>query len=147
MAKVVEVEETRFVDPDSFEAQVSEYAKVKASIDIMETRSKELREKLMERLDLGGMEDDKGNILLDVPGAAGGIARIEKQRRATRKLNEGAAEMIIEAAGLEDSLYEMKRVINEDALMAAFYEGTITEEQLDEMFPVSVTWALRTVKK
>jgi hypothetical protein len=31
--------------------------------------------------------------------------------------------------------------------MAAFYEEKITEDQLEEMYPLSVTWALRTVKK
>jgi hypothetical protein len=31
--------------------------------------------------------------------------------------------------------------------MAAYYEGTITEDELDEMFPVNITWALRTAKK
>jgi hypothetical protein len=41
----------------------------------------------------------------------------------------------------------MKRVINEDALMAAYYEGKLTEEQLDEMFPTTVIWALTTLKK
>jgi hypothetical protein len=31
--------------------------------------------------------------------------------------------------------------------MAAYYQDKITEEQLDEMFPVNVVWALRTLKK
>jgi hypothetical protein len=31
--------------------------------------------------------------------------------------------------------------------MAAYYQDKITEDQLDEMFPVTVTWALRTLKK
>ena len=80
-------------------------------------------------------------------GYADGIVRIEKQRRTTRKLNELVADEIIDAAELSDEVYEMKRVINEDALMAAYYEGKLTEEQLDTMFPVTVTWALRTLKK
>ena len=41
----------------------------------------------------------------------------------------------------------MVRVIDEDALMAAHYDGDITEEEIDEMFPVTVVWALRTPKK
>lgn len=147
MAKVIEEETSRFLDPESIEAQVREYAKLKASMEILESRSKELREKLFEFLDLQGEEDDKGNILVELDEAIEGVVRIEKRRRAKRTLNEGAAEMIIKAAGLEDSLFEMKRVINEDALMAAYYEGLITEEQLDEMYPVSVIWALHTVKK
>lgn len=147
MAKVIEEEGARFLDPESLEAQVSEYAKVKASMEILESRQKELREKLFEALDTEGDVDDKGNIQLNLPKEIDGIMRLEKQRRTTRKLDEETAEAITAEAGIEDEVYEMKRVLNEDALMAAFYEGKLTESQLDEMFPTTVTWALRTLKK
>jgi hypothetical protein len=147
VAKVIKEEVSRFTDPESLEAQVREYGKVKTSMEILETRSKELRTKLFEYLDTEGEEDDKGNIQLELPDAIDGITRLEKQRRTTRKLDEMTAEIIIDQTGLADEVYEMKRVINEDALMAAYYEGKITEEQLDEMFPTNVVWALRTIKK
>lgn len=145
MANIIP-EEGRFADPDDINSQISEYAKIKASIDIMDTRAKELREKIFEALDQDGYEDDKGNIQLDLDSPIDGITRLEKQRRTTRKLNEPKAEMIIEELGISDDVYELKKVLNEDALMAAFYEDKISEDQLDEMFPVNVTWALRTVK-
>jgi hypothetical protein len=147
LAKLIEEEVQRFMDPESLEAQVREYAKLKASMDVLETRSKELRAKLFSHLDSEGFEDDKGNILLELPSPIDGVTRIEKQRRATRKLDEFSAEAILEELGLTDEVYELKRVINEDALMAAFYEEKITEQQLDEIYPISIVWALRTVKK
>ena len=147
MAKVIEEEGTRFTDPESLEAQVREYGKIKTSMEILETRSKELRTKLFEHLDTEGEEDDKGNVQLELPTSIDGITRLEKQRRVTRKLDEVTAETIIDQTGLAEEVYEIKRVINEDALMAAYYEGKITEEQLDEMFPTNVVWALRTIKK
>lgn len=147
MAKVIEEEVTRFTDPESLEAQVREYGKIKSSMEILESRSKELRTKLFEYLDTEGEEDDKGNVQLELPHAIDGITRLEKQRRSSRKLDELTAETLITSLNLEEEVYEMKRVINEDALMAAFYEGKITEEQLDEMFPTTVVWALRTIKK
>lgn len=140
-------EEGRVLNPDSFESQVREYVKIKSSMEIFEARSKELREKLFSVLDDEGLEDEKGNLQFDLENAVDGVVRLEKQRRSTRKLNEFRAEEIIDELGLGDDVYEMKRVISEDALMAAFYQDKITEEQLDEMFPVSVTWALRTLKK
>jgi hypothetical protein len=147
MAKVLPEEVTRFEDPETLNAQVREYAKVKASLDILEARSKQLREKLFAHIDTEGYEDDKGNFRIDLPNAIDGVLSIEKQRRASRKLDELTADSLLEELGISDEVYELKRVINEDALMAAFYEGKITEEQLDEMFPVHVVWALRTVKK
>jgi hypothetical protein len=116
-------------------------------MDALEKRSKELREKILAVVDVDGYEDDKGNILYELDTPIDGVIRLEKQRRATRKLDEDKAEEIIEAKGLSDKVYKMVRVIDEDALMAAHYEGEITEEEIDEMFPVSIVWALRTPKK
>jgi hypothetical protein len=147
MANVIPEEGSRFDDPESLEAQVREYSKIKASMDVLETRQKAIREKLFSVLDLEGLEDDKGNIQYELPDAIEGITRLEKQRRVTRKLNEPLAEQILTALGLYEEVFEMKPVLNEDALMAAFYEDKISEEQLDEMFPPHVVWALRTLKK
>lgn len=147
MAQVAPEEPREFANPDDLSTQVREYVRLKASIASMEARSKEIHAKLMSELDQDGEEDDKGNIQLDLDSEIEGVVRLEKQRRTKRTLDELKAEEIIEAAGIGDDVYEMKRVINEDYLMAAFYNEKITEEQLDEMFPVVVTWALRTVKK
>ena len=147
MANIINEGETRFSDPDDFDSQIKEFIRVKASLEILESRQKELRDKLFSIIDLQGDVDEKGNIQLVLDEAIDGIVRIEKQRRASRKLDELKADEIIADLGIGDEVYEMKRVINEDALMAAFYEEKITEAQLDEMFPVHITWALRTLKK
>ena len=147
MAKRIDEEELRISDPDDLLTQIREFAQLKASLEIMEARSKELRDKLFAQLDTEGYEDEKGNLQLELESPIEGIVRLEKQRRVSRKLNEPKAEEILDANGLSDDVFELKRVVNEDALMAAFYEGKITEDELDEMFPASVTWALRTLKK
>jgi hypothetical protein len=146
MVKRIEEEELRISDPDDVKSQIREFVLLKASLEVMEARSKELRDKLMAQLDSEGYEDEKGNIQFDLPESVEGIVRLEKQRRVTRKLNEPKAEEILEANGLEE-VFELKKVVNEDALMAAFYEGKITEDELDQMFPASTIWALRTLKK
>lgn len=137
----------QIMDPNSFDSQIREYALLKASLEQLEKRQKELRDKIFETLDNDGFVDEKGNVLYELPSEVEGIVRIEKQRRVSRKLNEAKADEIIENAGIGAEVYEMKQVINEDALMAAFYEDKITEAELDEMFPATVTWALRTLKK
>jgi len=147
MANVLPEEPKDFYNPEDLTTQIREYVRVKQTIDMMDNRAKELRTQLFLALDAEGEEDPSGNIVLPLDKAIDGVVRLEKQRRATRKLNEALAETIIDSKGLGDTLYETKRVINEEALMAAYYEGTITEDELDEMFPVSITWALRTAKK
>jgi hypothetical protein len=140
-------EPREFSNPDDPNAQITEYIRLVASIDHMDERRKELREKIFSYLEDEGFEDEKGNLQLPLANPIDGVLRIEKSGRRTRKLDEIKAEEIIESNDLGDSVYKMVRVIDEDALMAAHYEGKLTEEEIDEMFPVSVVWALRTVKK
>lgn len=146
MAKAIG-EPRQFSDPENPEAQITEYIRLVASIDHMDERRKELREKIFSYLEEEGFEDEKGNLQLPLANPIDGVLRLEKSGRRTRKLNEDKAEEIIESAGIADDVYKMVRVIDEDALMAAYYDGKITEEQIDEMFPTTITWALRTVKK
>lgn len=146
MAKRIEEETRTFVGPDDIAGQVKEYLYVKKNMDQLDARSKELREKLFSHLDEDGYEDDRGNVQLELESDVDGVVRLEKQRRVTRKLNEPKADEILSELGLKDDIYVMTPVLDEDKLMAAFYEGKITEEQLDDMFPSSVVWALRTLK-
>jgi len=147
MARVAPEEPREFYDPDDFDSQVREFVRIKETIDSLDKRQKELRDKLMAVLDEDGYEDEKGNILYEFDTPVDGVVRLEKQRRASRKLDEEKAEEIIEAKGIGEDVYKMVRVVDEDALMASYYDGKVTEEELDEMFPVSVIWALRTPKK
>jgi hypothetical protein len=147
MANIIEEEGTRFADPESLEAKVREYAKLKSSIEFMESRSKELRESLFDFIETHGYEDDKGNLQLELETNIEGIVRLEKQRRVTRKLDESVADAIISKHGLEDELYKTVRVVDEDAVMASIYSGKLTEEEVDEMFPSKVVWALVPKKK
>jgi hypothetical protein len=147
MANTAPEEGVRFSNPDDLESQVREYIKVKTAMESLEARQKELREKLFEKIDEKGFEDDKGNVILELDSTIEEVVRLEKQRRVSRKIDETKADELIAEKQLGDEVYEMKRVINEDALMAAHYEGKISEEELDEMFPAKVVWALTTKKK
>lgn len=146
MAKLIEEEGTRFSDPNDLNSQVQEYLKLKASMAILEARQKELRDKLFTAIDEAGEVDDKGNINLDLSAEIDGVVRLEKQCRVTRKIDELKADEVISENGLDD-VYKTVRVIDEDALMAAHYEGRITADDLDAMFPPKVVWALTTKKK
>jgi hypothetical protein len=147
LANAAPEEGVRFSSPDDLESQVREYVKLKATMESLESRQRELREKLFEKIDETGFEDDKGNVILELGSTIEEVVRLEKQRRVTRKLDETKADELIAEKQLGDEVYEMKRVINEDALMAAHYEGKISEQEIDEMFPAKIVWALTTKKK
>jgi hypothetical protein len=146
MAKAIG-EPREFSNPDDPMSQITEYIRVAATIDGLDERRKQLREKIFAYLEEEGFEDEKGNIQFPLQTPIDGVIRVEKSGRRTRKLDEDKATEIIEQQGIADDVYKMVRVIDEDALMAAYYEGKITEEQIDEMFPTTVVWALRVPKK
>jgi hypothetical protein len=141
MAKV-KPEEVRNTDETDLIARTKKYAFLKSQLDYLEKEQKALREELFEVLDGEGEVDDKGNIMVQLPQEVEGFNSIIKQRRVTRKVDELKAEEIITSHGLEDSLYKTVRVVDEDALMAALYEEVLTEDEVDEMYPPKVVWAL-----
>jgi hypothetical protein len=146
MAKVIEEAGVRFSDPDDLKNQIQEYVKLKKTTELMEARQKELREKLFAKIEELGEEDDKGNIFLGLDQEIDGIAALEKQRRVKRKIDDAIARQIIEEHNLEDDLFKTIEVVDEDALMAAHWEGKISEAELEAMFPATVVWALMTKK-
>jgi hypothetical protein len=138
----VKPEEVRVADPNDITAQAKQYSFLKAQIDYLEKQKKELHSVLMEKIDESGVVDDKGNIILDLPTEVDGYVAFMKQRRVSRKIDEVVAEEIITEKGLEDKLYKTIRVVDEDALMAAMWNDELTEEEVDNMYPQNVVWAL-----
>lgn len=141
MARVAP-EEPRNADQDELVNVAKEYAFTKAQLDYLEKKQKELREKLFEDIDASGEEDDKGNLVLELPKEVEGVSSLIKQKRVSRKVDELVAEEIITAKGMEETLYKTIRVVDEDALMAALYNDELTEEEIDQMYPQKITWAL-----
>jgi hypothetical protein len=141
MARVLPTE-NRNADETDLIARAKKYSFLKSQLDYLEKEQKALRAELFEVLDLEGEEDDKGNIIIELPEEVDGYTAITKQRRVSRKIDETRAEEIITEKGMEDTLYKMVRVVDEDALMAALYNDELTEIEVDEMYPSSITWAL-----
>lgn len=146
MARVKE-EELRTTDETDLIARAKKYAFLKSQLDFLEKEQKTLRSELFETLDEKGEPDSKGNIVLELPTEVDGYASLIKQRRVSRKVDEAVAEEIIVEKGLEDKLFKTVRVIDEDALMAALYSDELTEEEIERMYPQSITWALVMSKK
>ena len=138
----VQPEESRVVDENDITVQAKEYAFLKKQTEYLEKQLKDLRSKLFDHLDTSGEVDSKGNIFIELSEEIDGYVSVTKQRRVSRKINEEVADEMIQAKGLEDKLYKTIRVIDEDALMAALYSEELTEEEIDQMYPEQVVWAL-----
>ena len=140
MARVSEAEPR--MNKDELIAQAKEYAFAKKQVEYFEKKLKDLKQEIFEHVEERGKQDDKGNIVLELPEEIEGFVAITKQRRVSRKIDEDIAFDLIEEKGLRDKLVKIVEVIDEDALMAALYNDELTEEEIDEMYPQSVVWAL-----
>jgi len=134
--------EPRIASEDELTTQAKEYIFSKKQIEYFESKVKTLRDKLFEKIDEVGETDTDGHVILELPDEVDGVVGFKKQRRVSRKINEAKAEEIIEAKNLGDQLYKTIRVIDEDALMAALYSDQLTEQEIDEMYPQQISWAL-----
>ena len=146
MARVQDAE-PRNVTEDDFIGQAKEFVFVKKQLDYFEKKSKELREKIFSKIDEDGEVDSEGHVLLAFDEPIDGVYGFKKQRRVSRKINEELAEELIVEKGLEDKLYKTIRVVDEDALMAAMYSAELTEEEVDSIYPLVVSWAIVLNKK
>ena len=141
MARIKE-EEPRAASIDDLEAQAKQYIFFKKQVEYFESELKLLKEKIFEVVDTKGEVDGNGNIFVELPNEIDGVTMLQKQRRVSRKIDPQMADNLIVSKGLETELYKTIQIIDEDALMAALYEGQLTEEEVDLMYPQKIVWAL-----
>jgi hypothetical protein len=70
-----------------------------------------------------------------------GYRSLQRQRKVSQSLDPAEANRILTAKGLADRCYSMEPVLNEDQVMSCLYEGLLTEEDIDTMFPKKIIWA------
>ena len=141
MARIKE-EEPRVPAVDDLEAQAKQYIFFKKQVEYFESELKLLKEKIFEVVDTKGEVDGNGNIFVELPNEIDGVTMLQKQKRVSRKIDPQMADNLIVSKGLETELYKTIQIIDEDALMAALYEGKLTEEEVDLMYPQKIVWAL-----
>lgn len=117
-----------------------QYLAIKGEIALLSSRQNELK----ARLD-SAMEDvevnESGHRVLIIEDDSAGDVKITRQRRVSKPLDIDKAEEILSKKGIKDACIKMIPVLDEDAIMSAFYEGYVTEEDIDAMFPAKTTYA------
>lgn len=115
---------------------IRQFLALKDNIDLLTKRQTDIKKRLTNSIDEFGSEDEKGHIILNVDDQ-----QIMKQKRVSKSLDINAAEIILTKKGIKDTCIKMVPTIDEAAIMAAFYNGHLTEEEIDTMFPARVTYA------
>lgn len=141
MAKVAK--SSRIPSPmDSVEAQVREYNYLRTEIDDLSKRQKEIREDLMVLIENTGFADDDGHWWVELDSDIDGIVALQRQRRVKRSLDMETAEEILKERGLWEDCTEVVRVVDEDKVMQALFDESLSEDDVDRIYPMQVNWAL-----
>jgi hypothetical protein len=135
------------MDTTSVQEIVRQYVGLKDHVDLIVKRQNEVKQRLVAVIDSDGVTDERGHISFPINDDSTGIKAITKQRRVSKSLDIDAAEDILAKKGLKDLCIKMMPMLDEDAIMAAFYEGRLTEEDIDTMFPAKVSYAFILEKK
>lgn len=143
MPKVIERENPK--DP-GFMTKVVEFITLRSRIDDMSKQQSAIKSELSELVDTEGEPDEKGNLWLRLPHEVDGFTALQRQRKVSQSLDEDVALQILKDKGLYDRCFTMMPILKEDEVMACLYEGLLTEEEVDSMFPKKVSWAFLTSK-
>lgn len=128
-------------DENSLSNKVRKFLTLKGRIDDLSKEQSELKTELSNLVDSTGTQDDKGHIWLSLPEEVDGIVSLQRQRRVSQKLDDEEARRILISKSLSDRCYKMVPVLDESEVMACLYEGLLTEEEIDLMFPKVISYA------
>jgi hypothetical protein len=140
-------EPTRKISTNPLVKKVREYLTYKKRIDQLTKDQSVVKNELMSVVEEQGIEDDKGHLWLELPEEVDGYVSLQRQRRVSQKLDMDTAVALLAAKGLADRCIKPMPTIDEDEVMAALYEGLLTEDDIDKMFPKTITWAFVPSKK
>lgn len=126
---------------EELRTSLRQYLALKGEVELLTNRVNTLKSKLTEHVESNGQTDDRGHIVLTVDDPDKGDITLTKQRRVSKNLDMNIAEPLLEEKGIKDQCIKMVPVVDESAVMAAFYQGKLTEADIDAMFPEKITWA------
>jgi len=145
MPKVIQKEDPKTVDP--LLEKVSNFVATKRRIDDLSKENNKIKAELSDLVDTDGIPDEKGHLLYDLPQTIAGLTALKRQRRVSQSLDSGVADKILKDKGIYDRCYKMVPTLDESEVMACLYDGLLTEEEIDEMFPKSVSYAFYIVEE
>jgi len=137
MPKVIQKEDPK--DPGVM-GKVRNYLMLKRKVDEMSADRDSLKKDLIDLVDTEGEPDEKGHLWYNLPEEVDGVNALQRQRKVSQRLDADVAEALLKEKGLQDRCYKMIPVLDEAEVMACLYEDLLTEEEIDKMFPKSVSY-------
>lgn len=120
-----------------------EYAELSAQIKVLESKKKELADKIKSGAEQFGVKDDKGSFYLEDENVIMG-----KVAKKSFKINQEKAVETLESMGLGDVIDTVVvKTVNEDKLSKAVQSGDITLDDVSEFTEESVSYSVLVKEK
>ena len=129
------------LDINQTRKDVQQYVALKDEIGGLTKRHTTIKERIRASVVEHGETNSAGHVVLQVDDPVTGIEVVTNQKRVSKTLDLAIAEQILQDKGLHDQCLVTVKVLDEDAIMAAYHLGKLTEEDIDAMFPAKVTYA------
>ena len=128
------------MDIESIKKHARQFIFLKDEINVLTTRQTELKSRMMTQLD-EVEPDTSGHRVLEFKDDTLGDVKLTKQRKVSKTLDMQVADDILTRKGIRGACIKTVEVLDEAAIMSAFYEGHLTEEEIDAMFPAKESYA------
>jgi hypothetical protein len=119
----------------------SEYVGLSKQRKTLEAREGELKKMLATIVEMDGYTDDKGSEYVDFKEPIEGFAGLKRERRVYQTLDEDKAFEVLAQKKLTQLCTRTITVVDQDAVQAAFYDGKLTQDDIDAMFTVKINYA------
>ena len=126
---------------EDLRTSLRQYLSLKGEVELLTNRVNTLKTRLTEHVESNGETTEKGHLTLTVEDPIKGEITLTKQRKVFKNLDITVAEKLLEERGIKEQCIRMIPTLDESAIMAAFYEGKLSEADIDSMFPEKITYA------
>lgn len=129
------------IDVPDIGSVVREYDLIRENEKMMKKRKSELATVIKEYADSNGVPDDKGSLLCSNDEYSWG-----KQIRKSVSLNQEKALEFLKVSGL-DNCITFVEIVNEEELENQFNVGNVTQEDLESISEIKVSYSTTVTKK
>jgi hypothetical protein len=119
----------------------SEFIGIQKQRKTLEAREGELKKNLSTIVETDGYTDDKGSEYIDFKEPIEGYAGLKRERRVYQTLDEEKAFAVIAKKKLTSLCTKTITIVDEEAVQAAFFDGKLTQDDIDAMFTVRINYA------
>lgn len=143
---MAKIKRASIADPEtqSVKQWVAELVTAKAQQKFLKSRQDAVTKRIKGFVEENGYTDDQGHVWFDLDEPVEGAVALQMQRKVSMPLREEKAAEILKAKGLYEDCTVTIVQVDQDAVMAAHFRGDLSEDDIDSMFPKSVTYALLT---